>query len=789
VRDIDWAKHASGAPHTVANFVQPSCPVTGFYLGPCGAHAMSTNQPGLAREGHCESYVSSEALWDLAARDLPAAGTAAAWAVFERLWYRSRPTAARAFVCDTSTPVWTSHGCTVDSYWRALRAADDDDGNLANGTPHSCHLFAAFNRHGIACPADPAANVCHRACTPPPAPTLTTLTPDNQVVDVAWTGSGTGLVYDLYRSETGCDQGFVRIAAGLTAPSYHDAEVANLVDYSYRVIARPAGNEACSSPPSSCATARPFPCVTPGQPAALAGSSTQDHQIALAWSNGSPAGARFNVYRARGTCARAATDFQLLAEGTTAASYVDSGLPGTVSYAYRVTSTDATGECESTPRCVEVAAQGPCNAPPEFAGLTEVSNAGLLQCTLQVAWHPATPLCGGPVTYDVHRGSAPDFVPSSANRVAEGVPGPTWADAGGLASGQTWYYAVRARDLGNGLQDGNLVRAGAAPTGPTLVSTFVETFDGPGGFDNAGWSHARTVPPPNDPAPGPGWAWSNGAWFADEHPGAPSGKVLVSPAFGIGPKTALSFWHRFALQSEPWYCRDGGTLEISLDNGATWKVIPGSAIKKGPFTNLIVNGTRSPISDKPAWCGMPMSAMSEVQIDLGAWSGAANARLRWYEGDDTDTAAAEPNGWYVDSVKIADTQRIAACSSAAAPLDFHSLPPCRVVDTRTALGGPALQPFQRRDFAAAERCGIPLGAQALAVNVTVTGTQGPGYLQLFPATLRNPPATAVLTFAPGQTRTNDGILLLSSDGNGLFSAVNGSPGSTHVVVDVTGYFQ
>jgi hypothetical protein len=795
VRDIDWAKRASGTPHTVANFIQPSCPVDGFYIGPCGLHANATNQPTKVREGHCESYVSSEALWDLAARDLPAPGTAGAWAVFERLWYRSRSTAARAFVCDTSPAVWTSHGCTVDSYWRALRAADDDDGNLANGTPHSCHLFAAFNRHGIACPADPGADVCHRACTPPAVPSLT-LTAGNQVVDVSWTSSGPGVIYDLYRSEAGCGKGFVKIASGLTATGYQDTEVADFFDYSYQVIARPPGNEACSSAPSSCATAQPFPCVAPGQLAALAGTSPQDNQIALSWSNGSPAGVVFNVYRARGTCSGSAA-FSPLALGTTALSYLDSDVPGVVTHAYRVTATDATGECESAPRCVEVVAKGPCNAPPEFAGLAEVSNPGSLQCTLQLAWNPAKPVCGGPVVYDVHRGSSPDFVPTSGNLVAAGVPGPSHADSGALADGQSFFYAVRARDLANGLQDGNLVRLGAAPTGPAVVSTFVETFEGPGGFDNAGWTHTRTVPPPNDPAPGPGWTWvpkpgGGSAWFADEHSGAPSGKVLVSPSFGIGPKTALSFWHRFALQAEPWYCRDGGTLEISTDNGATWKVMPGSAFLAGPFTKEVVNGTRNPLSDKLAWCGAPMGGMSQVQVDLSSFAGAKAARLRWYEGDDTDTAAAEPNGWYVDSVTVANTQQIAACTQAPAATDFHPLPPCRLLDTRNApgaFGGPALSAFQRREIAAADVCGVPRNARALAVNVAVTGAQGSGSLQIFPANLRHAPPTAFLPFGPGQTRANNGILMLSGEGDGRFAAVNGSPGNLHVIVDVSGYFQ
>ncbi len=78
VRDIDWAKHTSNTPHTVANFTQARCPTSAGYVGPCG------------REGHCESYISSEALWDFANRDLPSPGSGSAWTIADRLWYLSR---------------------------------------------------------------------------------------------------------------------------------------------------------------------------------------------------------------------------------------------------------------------------------------------------------------------------------------------------------------------------------------------------------------------------------------------------------------------------------------------------------------------------------------------------------------------------------------------------------------------------------------------------------------------------------------------------------------------------
>jgi trimeric autotransporter adhesin len=210
LRDIDWGKHTSNTPHTVANFTQTHCPTHATYLGPCG------------REGHCESYVSSEALWDLAVRDLPGPGGtdgpngAAAWAVAGRLWYLSRSTATEAFTCNPSG-TWTSDGCNTGSLWRTLRAVDDDDGNLSNGTPHGGALFAAFNRHGIACTTDAGANTTSRGCVQPAVPNLTVAGGNNSVT-VTWTSSSTGVVYDIYRNERDCNTGFIKIADDVSAP-------------------------------------------------------------------------------------------------------------------------------------------------------------------------------------------------------------------------------------------------------------------------------------------------------------------------------------------------------------------------------------------------------------------------------------------------------------------------------------------------------------------------------------------------------------------------------------------
>ncbi|HSS50301.1 MAG TPA: hypothetical protein VLX28_15295, partial [Thermoanaerobaculia bacterium] len=272
VRDMDWAKHASNTPHTVDNFSRLHCG-SGGGDGPCGG------------EGHCESYVISEAIWDLPARDLANPGSAGAWSIAERLWYLSRSTTSNAFTCHTSTTPWTSDGCAVGSLWRTFRAADDDDGNLANGTPHSCQIFAAFNRHGLACAADPGANVCFSACTPPAAPSPT-LTPGDGQVQLGWSSPGPGVVYDVYKSELGCGAGFVRVASGLTGTGFTDTTVVNGLTYSYQVIAHPGTNGACSAAPTACQSTTPQgpPCTPPAAPAGLVAQATGIASIRLTWN-------------------------------------------------------------------------------------------------------------------------------------------------------------------------------------------------------------------------------------------------------------------------------------------------------------------------------------------------------------------------------------------------------------------------------------------------------------------------------------------------------------------------
>jgi hypothetical protein len=320
--------------------------------------------------------VPSEALWDFAARDLPNPGSAAAWTVTERLWYLSRSTTTSAFTCNTATAPWTGSGCATGSLWRTMRAADDDDGNLTNGTPHSCQLFAAFNRHGIACASDPGANVCFSGCTPPAVPGLT-LTPGAGQVQVSWTSAGAGIRYDVYRSELGCNAGFVRIAADLAGTSTTDTAVAGGLSYSYQVVAHPSGGTACAAAPTACQSATPTvpACVPPAVPTGLSVAQTTISTAALSWT--AVGGAEgYNVYRAT-----SAGGPYTLRGSVATTTFTDTGLSGNSTYFYTVRS--FANACESAGSAAVPAATATCTTVSLYKSDFE-TGSGLSDWTSQI---------------------------------------------------------------------------------------------------------------------------------------------------------------------------------------------------------------------------------------------------------------------------------------------------------------------------------------------------------------------------------------------------------------------
>ncbi|MER5635881.1 hypothetical protein ABT095_02860 [Kitasatospora sp. NPDC002227] len=180
------------------------------------------------------------------------------------------------------------------------------------------------------------------------------------------------------------------------------------------------------------------------------------------------------------------------------------------------------------------------------------------------------------------------------------------------------------------------------------------------------------------------------------------------------------------------------------------------------------SGTPRPTASSLNWVagrGVP----NLVTVPVGA-----NGRVTLYNGSPgTSQLVADVLGYYGRGVGAA----------------FDPLTPQRVLDTRTGLGRSGGDPVgagQTVVLKVAGQGGVPAtGASAVALNVTVTDTTGPGYLTAWPSGSARPVASN-LNWVAGQTVPNMVVVPIGPDGT--VSLYNGSPGSTQLVADVAGYY-
>lgn len=114
---------------------------------------------------------------------------------------------------------------------------------------------------------------------------------------------------------------------------------------------------------------------------------------------------------------------------------------------------------------------------------------------------------------------------------------------------------------------------------------------------------------------------------------------------------------------------------------------------------------------------------------------------------------------------------------------FQGIPPKRLMDTRERLGSARFTSGASANLAVVTAGGAPAGAVAVVLNVTVTGTSGPGFLTVWP-TGRARPVTSNLNYTAGQTRANQVTVKVGANGAvSLFAQT-----ATDVVVDIMGWY-
>lgn len=609
---------------------------------------------------HCESQIASQANWDLAKQlvasefggnvyaDPPGPAEVSGWQYMDRLWYLTRDIAVSGYSATGPFPEGTTNGCTVTDWYSTYRFVDDDNGNLADGTPHADILFSAFDLHGIACGAAGDPNNQGSGCPAPIAASTASTCGSNAPVQLTWTSSPGTTQYRVLRNTLGCGFGFTPVGTvGGSRSYFEDSQVAPGVTYYYSI--QPVGqNASCYGQASNCVTVTTAACGASPVPApsGVTVSNAGANAIQVSWT-AAPGAASYKILRKAGGCSSSAPEQAIgVSSGT---SFVDQdGIVGGQTYSYRVAS--SAGSCAScagaASSCQTVTATGTCEAPPAFAGIKSVSSSTDGTCRLNLKWDAATPGCGGAtVSYDVFRSTDPGFAPSAANRVAAGLTGTAWSDDG-VSSGTRYTYIVRAVDS-NGNTEGNLARRTEAPAGQLTPGTFQ---------DDAG----DTLPVKLR-----GWSIRNDATrhYATSAAGNyPTNACLglESDTIRLGANPALSFRSRYDI--EPGW--DGGYVEVATeDSGFTnWTKLgsvnyPG--VMAGPLSDPACGGAN--LADgQLAFTGTSLlDQWSNHSGSLSAYAGKA-VRIRFLFSSD---GATEQGGWFVDDVKVTDAKLAGPCKS------------------------------------------------------------------------------------------------------------------------------
>jgi hypothetical protein len=120
-------------------------------------------------------------------------------------------------------------------------------------------------------------------------------------------------------------------------------------------------------------------------------------------------------------------------------------------------------------------------------------------------------------------------------------------------------------------------------------------------------------------------------------------------------------------------------------------------------------------------------------------------------------------------------------------LDFYTVTPCRILDTRNAagtLGGPIMAAGQSRSFnVPSSACGIPAAVKAYSLNATVVPPASLSYLTLWGS--GGQPNVSTLNSFDGSVVSNAALVPAGASGEVSAFTTNLS----HLLLDINGYFR
>ena len=290
--------------------------------------------------------------------------------------------------------------------------------------------------------------------------------------------------------------------------------------------------------------------------------------------------------------------------------------------------------------------------------------------------------------------------------------------------------------------------------------------------------------------------------------GAPARRAEVFPAQTPGTRYHLFNGGQFAPLSDsfayskiPWLIAPtSGPYAVPLNmlpNGAVISELSFAIIKSSSYTGDVTGSLYRLIPyDAAPPSGVAASAnssslpqMSVAQIFNVPMTGPAIDRT-------IDRSAADH--WLIAQITnnvLLDVR--VGWLPPAAPLGFYPLAPKRVYDSRRPTGGGPLAAGGTRvvsvkdgfindtDTLDAPNV-VPVGAKAIAYNLTIVGTTGAGYLSVGPGDAAAAAGSAINWGGPDQVLANG--LTVTVDASRQIKVFAGPGGGTHFLIDVMGYY-
>jgi hypothetical protein len=226
-------------------------------------------------------------------------------------------------------------------------------------------------------------------------------------------------------------------------------------------------------------------------------------------------------------------------------------------------------------------------------------------------------------------------------------------------------------------------------------------------------------------------------------------------------------------------------LDFSISSGCSFTVSPTS------MTNPFTASGGSQFFTVTTAAGCQWKAATSYAGPVTGWLSVSPASGSG-SGSVTLTIAANSGGARTGYANIAGRQIVVTQNAAAQARGFYSMSPCRLLDTRNAIGpfgGPALQAGGIRNVQVAGQCGVAADASAVAVNViAVTPVSASGYVAAYPGPPYSPPpSTSTISYTAGRTLANNAVIRLGPDGTINFYHAGSDP--LQFVIDINGYFK